>query len=84
MLRSSGGGNSSGRKIKFEAFKGVIVYLPMDEDNWAQETPRSSLSVNVEHTQDLQKANPPGQLKNRKRKRESVYMQILFCTAIEC
>lgn len=30
----------------------------MDEDNRAQETPGSSLSVNMEHTQDLQEANP--------------------------
>lgn len=40
--------------------KAVIVYLPMDEDNRAQETPGSSLPVYVEHTQDLQEANPPG------------------------
>lgn len=32
----------------------------MDEDNRAQETPGSSLSVNMEHTQDLQEANAAG------------------------
>lgn len=40
--------------------KAVIVYLPMDEDNRAKETPRSSLPVHMEHSQDLQEANPSG------------------------
>lgn len=40
------------------AFKGKTVYLPMDEDNRAQETPGSSLPVHMEHSQDLQETNP--------------------------
>lgn len=34
----------------------------MDKDNRAQETPGPSLSVHVEHPQDLQEANPPGKI----------------------
>ena len=30
----------------------------MDEDDGAEETPGSSLPVHVEHSQDLQEANP--------------------------
>lgn len=40
--------------------KAAIVYLPMDEDNGAQETPGPSLPVHMEHSQDLQEANPSG------------------------
>lgn len=35
-------------------------YLAMDKNNRAQETPGSSLPVDMEHTQDLQEANPSG------------------------
>lgn len=32
----------------------------MDENNRAQETPGSSLSVHMKHSQDLQEPNPSG------------------------
>lgn len=43
-------------------FTGRRVYLPMDVDNRAQETPCSTLPVHMEHSQDLQEANPSGKL----------------------
>lgn len=48
------------------AFKGKTVYLPMDEDNRSQETPGSSLPVHMEHSQDLQEANPSWEKKGIK------------------
>lgn len=42
------------------SFKGKCIYLPMDVDDRAQETPRPTLPVHVEHSQDLQEANPSG------------------------
>lgn len=42
------------------SFKGKCVYLPMDVDYGAQETPRPTLPVHMEHSQDLQEANPSG------------------------
>lgn len=41
-------------------FKRKRVYLPMDVDDRAQEAPCSTLPVHVEHSQDLQEANPSG------------------------
>lgn len=32
----------------------------MDENNGAQETPGSSLSVHMKHSQDLKETNPSG------------------------
>lgn len=40
--------------------KALTVYLSMDEDNGAKQTPGSSLAVHMEHSQDLQEANPSG------------------------
>lgn len=47
-------------------FKGTRVYLPMDVDYRAQETPCSALPVHVEHSQDLQEANPSGKVQDLK------------------
>lgn len=47
-------------------FQGKRVYLPMDVDNRAQETPGSTLPVHVEHSQDLQEANPSGKFQRLK------------------
>lgn len=35
-------------------------YLSMDEDDGAEETPGPPLPVHVEHSEDLQEADPPG------------------------
>lgn len=47
-------------------FKGKRVYLPMNVDNRAQETPCSTLPVHMEHSQDLQEANPSGKFQRLK------------------
>lgn len=43
--------------------KGKRVYLAMDVDNRAQKTPCSTLPVHMEHSQDLQEANPSGKFR---------------------
>lgn len=48
------------------SFKGKCIYLPMDVDDRAQETPRPTLPVHVEHSQDLQEANAPGKYQHLK------------------
>jgi len=37
----------------------LLIYLSMNEDDRAEESPCSTLTIYMEHTQNLQEADPP-------------------------